>query len=159
MEWYLKVVRDNYANFKGRARRKEYWMFVLFNIIISAVLGLLDNILNLNYGPEEYGQSNGILGSIYSLAILLPSLAVLVRRLHDTGKSGWNILWILTGIGAFYILYLVIKEGDRGSNEYGSDPKGFGDENPFENNSDTNNPFSGANNPFNNDANPFKNNP
>lgn len=78
MKWYLKVVRDNYANFKGRATRQEYWMFVLFNLIFSYSLSILGYFTGL-----------AILSSIYSLAILLPSIAVAVRRLHDTGKSGW----------------------------------------------------------------------
>lgn len=157
MEWFLKVVRDNYANFKGRARRKEYWMFVLISFIIQLILGVLDNIFDLSY-QSEYGGGGGPIQSIYSLAIFLPSLAVLVRRLHDVHKSGWNFLWVFTGIGAFYVLYLLIKEGDYGNNEYGFDPKGLSEENPFDSNKEPNNPFSGNNNPFNNDNNPFKNN-
>ncbi len=78
MKWYLKVVRDNYANFKGRATRQEYWMFVLFNSIFSYSLLFIGTSTDLE-----------IISSIYSFAVLLPSLGVAVRRLHDTGKSGW----------------------------------------------------------------------
>lgn len=149
MEWYLKVVRDNYANFNGRARRQEYWMFTLINFIIGIILSVIALIIDTT-----------IISNIYSLAVFVPSIAVAVRRLHDTGKSGWNLLWILTGIGIFYLLYLYIKEGDTGSNEYGSDPKGSADEDQFGNQTSTNNPFSGENNPFNsnNENNPFRNN-
>ncbi len=77
-EWYLKVLRQ-YTDFSGRARRREYWMFVLANFIIAFVLGIIDTIIG-------WGQ---ILSGIYSVALLLPSLAVAVRRLHDIGKSGW----------------------------------------------------------------------
>lgn len=163
MEWYLKVVRDNYANFSGRARRKEYWMFVLFNIIISAIIAVIDSIFGLKYGGEEfaaYGGGTGVLGSIYSLAVFIPSLAVTVRRLHDVGKSGWNYLWVLTCIGIFYLLYLAITEGDHGPNKYGPDPKeDENGNNPFGHQSNDYNPYSGENNPFNNPNpdNPFRN--
>lgn len=137
MEWYLNVVKNNYVNFKGRARRKEYWMFVLINMFIQAALSMLDLLLNTMF-----------LSGIYSLVIILPSLAVLVRRLHDSGKSGLNFLWVFTGIGAFYVLYLLILEGDVGMNKYGADPKGDENQDPFSNDAEVVNPFSGENNPF-----------
>ena len=74
MEWYLKVVRDNYANFNGRARRKEYWMFVLINVLISIALGVIDAVTGIF-----------MIQNIYSLAVFVPSIAVGVRRLHDVG--------------------------------------------------------------------------
>ncbi|MDR2281950.1 MAG: DUF805 domain-containing protein [Sphingobacterium sp.] len=154
MEWYLKVVRDNYANFNGRARRKEYWMFFLINVGISLVLSLIDSVFGLKMGGNEmaaYGGGTGVIGGIYSLAVFIPGLAVTVRRLHDSGKSGWNYLWVLTCIGAFYVLYLLIQEGDRGQNQYGEDPKGGENEDPFAGQREINNPFSGQNNPFKND--------
>lgn len=120
MEWFLKVVRDNYANFNGRARRKEYWMYVLFNIIISVVLMIVDTALGLNIG----NGMNGIIGVIYSLAVLIPSLAVAVRRLHDVNKSGWMLLTaFIPIIGAIWLIVLLATEGDSGNNQYGSDPK------------------------------------
>lgn len=121
MEWYLKVIK-NYVGFSGRARRKEYWMFALFNIIISIVLGVIDGVLGLQVGGE---QGAGLLGLIYSLAVLLPSIAVSIRRLHDTGRSGW---WLLIAfvplIGFIVLLIFMVQDGQPGSNEYGANPKG-----------------------------------
>ncbi|MGQ2983495.1 DUF805 domain-containing protein [Flavobacterium sp.] len=113
MEWYLKVMRDNYANFSGRARRSEYWYFTLFNvlaIILLALLGLVTGIFFVFY-------------LVYIIAMIIPSLAVSVRRLHDTGKSGWFILLGLVPLGGLVLLVFYCIEGDRGSNEYGPDPK------------------------------------
>jgi len=125
MEWFLKVVRDNYANFNDRARRKEYWMFTLISAIISFALSYFDSILGFSDGMFE----NGIISNIYSLAVFIPSLAVSVRRLHDVGKSGWMLLLVLLPIiGWIWLFILQVTEGDQGPNAYGSDPKGFGDE-------------------------------
>ncbi|MCW2261770.1 MULTISPECIES: DUF805 domain-containing protein [Sphingobacterium] len=121
MEWFLKVVRDNYANFDGRARRKEYWMFALFNFIISCILGILAYIANVFY----------YLSIIVSLALIIPSIAVAVRRLHDINKSGWMILLCLIPFVNFYLIYLFFLEGDKGPNEYGEDPKADENDNPF----------------------------
>lgn len=113
MEWYLAVLK-NYAGFSGRARRKEYWMFLLFNMIIAVVLGFIEGLFG----------SPGILGSIYSLAVLVPSIAVSMRRLHDTGRSGW---WMLIGfvplIGAIVLLIFFVQDSMQGSNQYGPSPK------------------------------------
>jgi uncharacterized membrane protein YhaH (DUF805 family) len=108
MNWYLKVLQ-NYATFSGRARRKEYWMFVLFNMIVSIVINIIAGLIRFP-----------LLGSLYSLAVLLPSIAVGVRRMHDCGKSGWFILIPI------YNLVLACTEGDQGENEYGPDPKSEG---------------------------------
>lgn len=118
-DWWQKVVIKNYANFEGRARRKEYWYFVLVNLIISFVLGFASGLVGLTFGPTG---ENGILDSIYSLAVLIPSIAVAVRRVHDNGKSGWYILI------PFYNLYLVVTEGENKRNEYGDDPKSLASE-------------------------------
>ncbi len=113
MNWYVKVLKQ-YADFNGRARRQEYWMFILFNIIFSIAAGGLDSILG----------TWGAIGGIYALAVLLPSLAVGVRRLHDIGKSGWMLLVVLIPIiGAIWLIILFATEGAHGSNEYGADPK------------------------------------
>lgn len=114
-DWWKKVVFENYANFSGRARRKEYWYFVLFNVIISIVLGIIDGVAGLTIGDPEKGR--GILGTISSLAFLIPSIAVGVRRMHDVGKSGWFILIPI------YNLILACTDGEQGENNYGSDPK------------------------------------
>lgn len=118
IEWYKKVVLENYANFNGRARRAEYWWFVLANLIVSVVLAVVDSVIGMQ-----------ILGGIYSLAVLVPSIAAVVRRLHDVNKSGWFIFIILIPIiGAIWLIVLLATEGTKGSNEYGSDPKGDYDE-------------------------------
>ncbi len=113
MNWYVKVLKQ-YADFNGRARRQEYWMFVLFNIIFSIVAGAIDAAIG----------SGGAIGGLYGLAVLIPGLAVSVRRLHDIGKSGWMLLVVLIPvIGAIWLIILFATEGAHGSNEYGADPK------------------------------------
>ena len=119
MEWYLKVVKENYANFDGRARRKEYWMFVLFNMIFAFIAAILDNMLG-TAGPAGYG----VLYGIYVLAVFIPGLAVGVRRLHDVGKSGWMFFVVLIPlIGAIWLLVLALTDSNPGENEYGVNPK------------------------------------
>ena len=120
MEWFLKVVRDNYANFNGRARRKEYWMYVLFQLII--VYGILGIGMAL-----ESGVISG-LGGLIALALIIPGIAVSVRRMHDVGKSGWILLIALIPLAGLYILYLSVLDGDAGDNEYGPNPKGGSNE-------------------------------
>jgi uncharacterized membrane protein YhaH (DUF805 family) len=113
MEWYLKVIK-NYVEFQGRARRKEYWNFLLFSFIVSIVLLILESVGNL---PS-------VLSGLYSLAILLPSLAVTVRRLHDTGRSAW---WLLIGliplIGAIILTVFMCLDSQESDNQYGPNPK------------------------------------
>ena len=117
MQWYLQVLKK-YAVFSGRARRKEYWMFVLFNILIAMGLGFIDGITGM---ASEGGM--GVLGGLYNLAILIPSLAVAVRRLHDTGRSGWYLLIaFIPIIGGLILLFFMIQEGE-GANQYGENPK------------------------------------
>ncbi len=114
MNYYLDVLK-NYATFSGRARRKEYWMFTLFNGIISLVLSILGAVVPMLYA----------LSIIYSLAVFIPSLAVCVRRLHDVDKSGWWFLIIFVPIvGGILLLVWDCTEGTRGSNQFGEDPKG-----------------------------------
>lgn len=88
IQWYKKVVFENFANFKGRARRSEYWYFTLANIIISFIAMIIDEILHLKIGSSN----SGVVNSLYGLIMFVPSLAVSVRRLHDIGKSGWLLL-------------------------------------------------------------------
>lgn len=107
------VIFQNYTNFSGRAGRREYWLFVLANVLVAIVLGLIDTLIGKN-----------ILGALYSLAVILPGIAVSVRRLHDLGKSGWYILLgLIPIIGALYLIYLFIQEGQKEANEYGEEPK------------------------------------
>ena len=113
------MVLKKYAEFNGRSRRKEYWMFVLFNLIISIVLASTERVLGIG---SEYGT--GFLSAIYSLGILIPSIAVGVRRLHDIGKSGWWLLIALIPvIGWIWLIVLLATDGLPGSNEYGTNPK------------------------------------
>lgn len=119
MNWYLKVLKQ-YADFSGRARRKEYWMFVLFNMIFAIVAMILDNVLGIAMEGIGYGPLYGL----YALAMLIPGLAVAVRRLHDVGKSGWMILIALIPlIGAIWLLVLMVTDSNPGENQYGQNPK------------------------------------
>ncbi|MET7522290.1 DUF805 domain-containing protein [Streptomyces sp. NPDC005248] len=113
MHWYLDVLKK-YAVFSGRARRQEYWMYMLFNYIAIIVAVVLDVVLG----------TLPVITAIYVFAVLLPSLGVTIRRLHDTGRTGW---WILFGIvplaGPITLLVFDCLEGDRSENAYGPDPK------------------------------------
>lgn len=115
MEWYIRVLK-NYVGFEGRARRKEYWMFVLFSIIVSIVLSIIQSILRLE----------AVLTSLYSLAVLLPSLAVGARRLHDTGRSGWWLLISLIPlIGSIILIVFMCQDSESNANRFGPNPKGL----------------------------------
>ncbi|KAA9026944.1 DUF805 domain-containing protein [Niallia endozanthoxylica] len=113
MQWYLKVLK-NYVGFQGRATRQEYWMFVLMNFIAVCILSIVELLLGIP----------GVLTGIYGLAVFLPSLAVLVRRLHDIGKSGW---WFLISfipfIGTIVLIVFACQESQSGENQYGLNPK------------------------------------
>ena len=128
MQWYLKVVRDNYANFAGRARRKEYWMFALFNVIFAIVAMIVDNILGTTFkfgeGLAQMSLPYGWIYMLYILAMLIPALAVLVRRLHDVGNSGWWFFIVLIPlVGAIWLFVLACTDGNPGENIYGPSPK------------------------------------
>ena len=119
MSWYLEALRK-YAVFGGRARRKEYWMFFLINFIISVVLILID----ISIGTFSYQADVGVLQSLYSLAVLIPGLAVTVRRLHDTGRTGWWILIsLIPVIGGLVLLVFLVLDSEPGGNRYGPNPK------------------------------------
>ncbi len=119
MNWYLEVLKK-YAVFTGRARRKEYWYFILFNIIISIILSAVDGMTG-SYNPQT---GMGLLGTIYILAILLPAVGVSIRRLHDTGRSGWWVLLSLIPLlGTIVLLVFMLQDSKPGSNQYGSNPK------------------------------------
>ena len=130
MEIYLKVIKENYVNFNGRARRKEFWMFQLFLIIIATICIVLDNILGtvltVDAGPVGLGLIVLPYGWLYFLCGIfhfLPALSVLVRRLHDVGKSGWWYFIGLIPIVNFWLLYILCKDGDNAENSYGNNPK------------------------------------
>ncbi len=115
MNYYVSVLKK-YAVFSGRSRRAEYWYFALFNIIFSIALGIVSSVINDN---------ENIISILYSLAILIPGLAVSVRRLHDIGKSGWMILlFLIPLIGAIWLLVLMCLDSNPAENKYGPNPKG-----------------------------------
>ncbi len=118
MSWYLEVLKK-YAVFDGRARRKEYWMFFLINLLISVVLIAIDSLIG-TFSQTGFGLPQGL----YSLAVLIPSIAVTVRRLHDIGRTGW---WILIGlipvIGGIVLLIFMVLDSQPGVNQYGPNPK------------------------------------
>lgn len=122
----MKVLRQ-YADFEGRARRKEYWMFFLINFLISIGFTILASIAgSISNGLAMIFSS---ISMLYSLAVLIPGIAVGIRRLHDIGKSGWMLLVAFIPIaGAIWLIVLLATEGDHGTNEYGADPKGFVDD-------------------------------
>ena len=123
MNYYVKALQ-NYANFSGRARRSEYWYFALFNLFAIISTAILDRLFgttfDMGFGPSPYGY----ITILYYFFIFIPSLAVLVRRLHDVGKSGWFILISLIPlIGAIWLLVLTFTDSDTGDNAYGPNPK------------------------------------
>lgn len=118
MEWFIKALK-NPLNFTGRARRKEYWMFTLFVLLFSMVLGIADLLSGL-----MFTESVGLLSTVFSIAMILPGLAVTIRRLHDTGRSGWWILIALVPIvGVFILLFFTILDSEQGENRFGPNPK------------------------------------
>ena len=122
-EWYIDVIKHQYADFDGRARRKEYWMFTLFNTLIGFTL-YVPVVLGIVLGLDILLYVGILLLIVFAFGTFIPSLAVAVRRLHDTGKSGWfYLLCLVPYIGAFILIYFMVVEGNSGSNEYGPDPK------------------------------------
>jgi uncharacterized membrane protein YhaH (DUF805 family) len=114
VEAWKTVVLGNYTNFSGRARRSELWWYVLANVIIFAVLNVLTNITELF----------GLVASLYWLAVLVPGIAVGVRRLHDIGKKGlWMLIAFIPIVGGLILLYWAVQDGHKGSNEWGVSPK------------------------------------
>lgn len=115
---FLDVVKNNYANFNGRARRKEYWGFFLVNFVLGIILSIIFGILGSFLSVLAY------IPYLVTLALLLPGIAVGVRRLHDLGKSGYFFFIVLIPlVGAIYLLYLFAQPGVEGANEYGEDSK------------------------------------
>ncbi|MBY4593996.1 DUF805 domain-containing protein [Ottowia caeni] len=121
MNWFL-IALKKYATFSGRAQRAEYWYFVLFYILILFGLTLIDSITG-SYSAES---GMGLLGGIFTLLLLIPSIAVGARRLHDTGRSGWWLLIALIPlVGAIVLLVFTVQDSTPGENQYGPNPKGL----------------------------------
>lgn len=118
MKWYIMAFKK-FLDFSGRSRRKEFWMFVLFNMIAAFVLGLIDNFV---IGVPE-GSNMGYLTGAYSLITIIPSIALCIRRLHDTDHRGWWLLInIIPVVGFFWLLWLFIKDSDHAPNRFGAEP-------------------------------------
>jgi uncharacterized membrane protein YhaH (DUF805 family) len=124
MNWYLEVLKK-YAVFSGRARRMEFWMFVLFNFIVVFAFGVIDSLLYLvGIVQDLAGITYNVLCGLYSLAVLIPGLAVSVRRLHDTNRSGWwYFINLIPVIGSIIFIIFAVQDGTPGSNQYGPNPK------------------------------------
>ena len=127
MDWMLMPLY-RYAEFSGRSRRMEYWMFVLMQWLIAAAVCLLVILLYLTTSTES--QMTAVLNPVlvlaglFALVCFIPGIAVTIRRLHDTGRSGWNLLWgLLPFLGGFILLYFCVSDGDPGPNRFGEDPK------------------------------------
>ena len=122
MNYFIDCLTKKYVCFSGRARRQEYWMFVLFNIIAAFVVGFIGGFLASVTGVDAFA----FLGAIYNLAVLIPSFAVFCRRMHDTGRSGW---WWLIGlipfVGWIVLLVFCCLDSQPGENQYGPNPKGL----------------------------------
>jgi len=126
--YFLDTLKYRYAKFDGRASRSEFWYFALFSFLGSLFFGLIDTLIinpMLGATPDQMGQG-GILQFIFALVLLIPSIALAVRRLHDIGKSGWWYLIVFVPIvGILVLLYFFVLDSQPGSNQYGSNPKGL----------------------------------
>ena len=119
MDWYLMALKK-YAEFQGRAQRKEYWMFTLFNFLAMVLLGIVGALL----GGGGEGGLGDVLQGLYGLGVLVPGIAVTVRRLHDIGKSGWwGLVALIPLIGSLILIYFAVKDSQPETNEYGPNPK------------------------------------
>lgn len=124
MEWYAKVI-NQYTDFKGRARRKEYWMFILINAIFVLLISLTE-VLIRGKSIFDAGISGITLALLlfYGLFTLLPSIAVSIRRLHDSGRSGWwYLITVIPYVGIFVFVYFMVLDSEPDENKYGPNPK------------------------------------
>jgi uncharacterized membrane protein YhaH (DUF805 family) len=119
MKWFLKVVKDNYANFKGRAQRKEFWMFNLFAFVFGILLVIIDGIT----GSLDPISGFGLFSGVFVLALIIPTIAVGIRRLHDTGRSGWWYLLSIIPLLGLIVLVFWCFDSDSEENKYGKNPK------------------------------------
>ena len=119
MTWALMPLQK-YAVFTGRSRRKEFWMFVLFTFVVEIILAIIDAII----GTYNTAVGMGLLSGLFYLAILVPSIALNTRRLHDIGKSGWfQLLFLIPIVGFILWIIWMVRDGDEGMNQYGPSPK------------------------------------
>jgi len=125
--YFVDVLKSKYFLFSGRAPRREYWYFVLFSIIVSILLGIIDGVvgtmLTLGVDPQGMPIQTGILGLFFSLFMLLPATGIAVRRLHDIGKSGWwYFIVLIPFIGILVLLYFLVTPSQEGENQFGPYP-------------------------------------
>lgn len=121
MDYFLLALRK-YATFKGRTRRNEYWIFVAFNILFGLIALLVDNVFEISFKDVDFGY--GPIYLAYNVAMVIPSVSIAVRRLHDVGKSGWFLLIALIPvIGYIWLLVLFVSDSQPGTNKYGINPK------------------------------------
>lgn len=124
LEYYKNVLKNNYTNFDGRARRSEFWYYNLMNMLIVISLEILVVVLVAATQSAIVGGIIGILILLYVLGTFIPSIAVMVRRLHDVGKSGWwYFIALVPIIGTIWLLVLLFTDSQEGNNEYGANPK------------------------------------
>lgn len=122
MNWFLTVLKEHYADFNGRARRKDYWMFTLWNLIVCIVLGVILGALVAFTGIKALM----VVAYLYGLAVLIPSIALGVRRLHDIGKSGlWYLIGLVPYVGGIVLLIFFCLDSQPGPNKWGANPKGM----------------------------------
>lgn len=120
MNWYLAVLKK-YAVFNGRASRSEFWFFVLINFVIALGISFIESMLGIS---SAYGY--GPIGGLYALAILLPAIGVAIRRLHDSGRTGfWLLVGFIPFIGALILIVLYVLDSEPGANQYGEPVKGL----------------------------------
>ena len=123
MYWYIKVI-NQYSDFSSRARRQEYWMFALFNIVFAIIALMLDIFLGTTFEIQGLSIGTGFVSIVYSLFVLIPNLALSVRRLHDVGKSGWFLLIaFIPFIGGVWLLILFLTDSQAETNQWGPNPK------------------------------------
>jgi len=121
MKWFLEALTKKYATFEGRARRKEYWYYVLFYFLAIFVLAIVDQVT----GTLDEEAGIGLLSGLFVLATLIPTIAVTVRRLHDTGRRGWWVLLNLIPIvGGLVLIVFTVLDSQPGANRFGPNPKG-----------------------------------
>lgn len=120
LDWMLMPLR-RYADFSGRSRRKEYWMFIVGVIVAAVLVGIIEGVLGMS------GMVGGVYGPltlVLLLGIIVPSIAVQVRRFHDQDKSGWFVLLsFIPFLGGLIVLVFMCLEGTKGPNRFGADPK------------------------------------
>lgn len=120
----ISSVFSKYATFSGRARRSEYWYWILFTVVVGVIAAVADNGLGLKIAKDS-SLTYGWVSVVAWLVLLIPTIAVTFRRLHDTGRSGWWwLLSLICGIGAIILLVFCLSDSKPGANEYGPNPKG-----------------------------------